>query len=166
MHWRRLLVQTGWGVVAVRSQILCPICSLTAPSPNPFARRRQHQAISQAVSGNGKVEGSNPSHGTISFSGVWLTPNSRGDSLRNCEPWRCKSSHADQPFNGFEFFVSGFVLCCSQRVTENQKLETNVSRRVNQTSVLALFAKQWVPLRGDVVQVHGLPPFFKGRSLK
>jgi hypothetical protein len=31
--------------------------------------------------------------------------------------------------------------------------------KVNQTSGLALFAKQRVPHAGNVVQVHGLPPF-------
>jgi hypothetical protein len=33
------------------------------------------------------------------YSGVWFAPNSRGAGLRNREPWRCNSSHADQfPF--------------------------------------------------------------------
>ena len=50
MHWRCLLVQTGWGVVVARSQILLTICSLATPSPNPFIRRSQHQAIFQTVS--------------------------------------------------------------------------------------------------------------------
>jgi hypothetical protein len=30
------------------------------------------------------------------FNGVWFAPNSRGAGLRNREPWRCNSSHADQ----------------------------------------------------------------------
>lgn len=145
---------------------------------------------------NGKVEGSNPSHGTILVFGVWLTPNSRGDSLRNCEPWRCKSSHADHflrclasagiadPNDLKSLSLPGASPGASNgvwltgnsrpdRLKSGKPWECNsphadhfYSWRVNQTSVLALFAKQRVPLTGDVVQVHGLPPFFEGRSLK
>lgn len=127
---------------------------------------------------------------------MWLTPNSRGDSLRNCEPWRCKSSHADHflrclasagiadPNDLKSLSLPGASPGASNgvwltgnsrpdRLKSGKPWECNsphadhfYSWRVNQTSVLALFAKQQVPLWGMWCKSTAFRHFEKGRGEK